>query len=91
VIRQVARRLAKEAASNDTDDVDLPPDLFAQVQAEAGDHRPPTFRACAAATACVPGATDFRCTPASCSDDDRGALERLCRYGARPAFDHTAC
>lgn len=28
-------RLAKEAASNDTDDVDLPPDLFAQVQAEA--------------------------------------------------------
>jgi hypothetical protein len=36
VIRRIARRLANEAgASNDTDDVDPPPDLVAQVQAES--------------------------------------------------------
>src|SRR3954464_15051012 len=36
VIRQISRRLAREAAgANDTDEADLAPDLFAQVQAEA--------------------------------------------------------
>jgi hypothetical protein len=29
VIRQIARRLAEEAGVNNTDDADLPPDLFA--------------------------------------------------------------
>jgi hypothetical protein len=48
VIRQISRRLAREAAgANDTDDADLPPDLFAQVQAEAAT----TWRSPATATA----------------------------------------
>jgi hypothetical protein len=94
VIRQIARRLAKEAAgANDTDDADLPPDLFAQVQAEAAT----TWRSPAAATAhAVRGSDRLRAWCAGFSlhagvvvpDYDREALERLCRYGARPAFAH---
>jgi hypothetical protein len=94
VIRQIARRLAKEAAgANDTDDADLPPDLFAQVQAEAAT----TWRSPPAATAhTVRGSDRLRAWCAGFSlhagvvvpDYDREALERLCRYGARPAFAH---
>ncbi len=94
VIRQVARRLANEAAGvNDTDDADLPPDLIAQVQAEAA----MTWRSPAAATAhTVRGSDRLRAWCAGFSwhagvvvpDYDREALARLCRYGARPAFAH---
>jgi hypothetical protein len=94
LIRQVARRLAKEATgADDTDDADLPPDLFAQVQAEAAT----TWRSPAAATAHpVRGCDRLRAWCAGFSlhagvvvpDYDREALERLCRYGARPAFAH---
>jgi hypothetical protein len=94
VIRQISRRLAREAAgANDTDDADLPPDLFAQVQAEAAT----TWRSPATATANpVRGSDRLRTWCAGFSlhagvvvpEHDREALERLCRYGARPAFAH---
>ncbi|TMQ09972.1 MAG: hypothetical protein E6J90_36965, partial [Deltaproteobacteria bacterium] len=69
MIRQIARRLAKEAAgAKDTDDADLPPDLFAQVQVEAattGVRRPPPPPTrCAAAIGRAPGAPAPRCTQA---------------------------
>jgi hypothetical protein len=51
---------------------DQPPDLFAQVQAEAAT----TWRSPATATSHI------------VRGSDRDALERLCRYGARPAFAH---
>ncbi|HEX2689477.1 MAG TPA: transposase [Kofleriaceae bacterium] len=93
VIRQIARRLAEEAGVNNTDDADLPPDLFAQVQVEAAT----TWRSPATATAHpVRGSDRLRAWCAGFSlhagvviaDHDRESLERLCRYGARPAFAH---
>jgi Putative transposase len=94
VIRRVARRLAHEAGeSDDACDADQPPDLFAQVQAEAAT----TWRSPATATShVVRGSDRLRawCNGFSLHagvvipDYDRDALERLCRYGARPAFAH---
>jgi hypothetical protein len=85
VIRQISRRLAREAAgANDTDEADLPPDLFAQVQAEAAT----TWRSPATTTANpVRGSDRLRAWCAGFSlhagvvvpEHDREALERLCR------------
>jgi hypothetical protein len=66
------------------------PDVFAQVQAEAAT----TWRSPAISTTSVRGSERLRawCDGFSLhaavviADHDRDALERLCRYGARPAF-----
>jgi hypothetical protein len=96
VIRRVARRLADEAgASANAEDADLPPDLFAQVQAEAAT----TWRSPMTATARTVRGSGSDRLRAWCDgfsrnagvvipDYDREVLERLCRYGARPAFAH---
>ena len=86
----MARRLADEAAAEG--DEDGAPDVLAQVQAEAAaTWRSPTDRA-----ASVRGVERLRawCEGFSLhagvviAEHDRAALERLCRYGARPAFAH---
>ena len=91
IVRRVARRLAAEA--RDDDEIDDAPDVLAQVQAEAAT----TWRSPANGKPTVRGAKRLRAwhvTSPSRSlhagvviaEHDRAALERLCRYGARPAF-----
>ena len=88
IVRRVARRLAANA--RDDDDADAPPDVLAQVQAEAA----ATWRAPSDAKPTARGADRLRAWHEGFSlhagiviaDHDRDALERLCRYGARPAF-----
>ena len=90
VIRRIARRLADEAAAEV--DEDAPPDVLAQVQAEASI----TWRSATHRAASVRGAERLRAWSEGFSlhagvviaEHDRAALERLCRYGARPAFAH---
>ena len=88
IVRRVARRIAREAGDNlDDDDA---PDVLAQVQAEAAT----TWRAPVDVKPTVRGTERLRawCEGYSLhagvviADHDRDALERLCRYGARPAF-----
>ena len=88
IVRRVTRRLARETRGDD--DADMPPDVFAQVQAEAA----ATWRAPTDGRDAVRGAERLRAWHEGFSlhagvviaDHDRDALERLCRYGARPAF-----
>ena len=90
VIRRVARRLAREQPDDAAAD-ESPPELFAQIQAEAVT----TWRSPATADR-VRGSDRLRawCDGFSLHagvvvpDYDRAGLERLCRYGARPAFAH---
>ena len=87
IVRRVARRLADEAHGDDDSDA---PDVLAQVQAEAA----ATWRSPADGKPTVRGAERLRAWSEGFSlhagvliaDHDRDALERLCRYGARPAF-----
>ena len=89
IMRQIARRLAKDATNGELDE-DTAPDVLAQVQAEAAS----TWRSPTDASAPVRGAERLRawCEGFSLhagvviAEHDRDALERLCRYGARPAF-----
>jgi hypothetical protein len=88
IMRRVARRLANEAVEDVNDDA--APDVLAQVQAEAAT----TWRSPTDGKPTVRGAERLRAWCEGCSlhagvviaDHDRDALERLCRYGARPAF-----
>ena len=88
IMRRVARRLANEAV--DDIDEDAAPDVLAQVQAEAA----ATWRSPADAKPLVRGSERLRAWSEGFTlhagmvivDHDRDALERLCRYGARPAF-----
>jgi hypothetical protein len=87
IVRRVVRRLAADSRD---DDADTPPDVLAQVQAEAA----ATWRSPSDAQPTVRGAERLRAWHEGFSlhaavviaDHDRDALERLCRYGARPAF-----
>ena len=89
IMRRIARRLANDAAGGDVDE-DAVPDVLAQVQAEAAS----TWRSPMDASTTVRGAERLRawCEGFSLhagvviAEHDRDALERLCRYGARPAF-----
>jgi hypothetical protein len=88
IMRQIARRLAKDEAAGALDED--APDLMAQVQAEAAS----TWRSPTDASITVRGSERLRawCEGFSLhaavviAEHDRDALERLCRYGARPAF-----
>ena len=88
IVRRVARRLSRE--TRDNDDADTPPDVLAQVQTEAA----ATWRSPSDAKPTVRGAERLRAWHEGFSlhagvviaEHDRDALERLCRYGARPAF-----
>jgi hypothetical protein len=88
IVRGVARRLA--VAARDADEVDDAPDVLAQVQAEAAT----TWRSPRDAKPTVRGVERLRAWHDGFSlhagvviaEHDRAALERLCRYGARPAF-----
>jgi hypothetical protein len=88
IVRQVARRLAGE--TRDDDDAPATPNVLAQVQAEAA----ATWRSPIDGKPTVRGAERLRawCEGFSLhagvviAEHDRDALERLCRYGARPAF-----
>jgi hypothetical protein len=101
IMRRIARRLAKDAARRDLDedaarrdlDEDAAPDLLAQIQADAASTwQSPMMDASASRP--VRGAERLRawCEGFSLhagvviAAHDRDALERLCRYGARPAF-----
>jgi hypothetical protein len=89
IMRRIARRLAEDAADGNVDD-NAVPDVLAQVQAEAAG----TWRSPRDASALIRGAERLRtwCEGFSLhagvviAEHDRDALERLCRYGARPAF-----
>ena len=89
IMRRIALRLAKDAADGNVDD-NAVPDVLAQIQAEAAC----TWRSATDASALVRGAERLRawCEGFSLhagvviAEHDREALERLCRYGARPAF-----
>ena len=88
IMRRVARRLANEAVEDVNDDA--APNVLAQVQAEAAS----TWRSPTDGKPTVRGAERLRawCEGFSLhagvviADHDRDAHERLCRYGARPAF-----
>ncbi len=88
IVRRVAPRLARET-SGENDDAP-PPDVLAHVQAEAA----ATWRAPTDGRDAVRGAERLRAWSEGFSlhagvviaEHDRDALERLCRYGARPAF-----
>jgi hypothetical protein len=88
IIRQIAKRLAREACHDD--DVPETLDVLAQVQAEAA----ATWRAPTDGRDAARGAERLRAWSEGFSlhagvviaEHDRDALERLCRYGARPAF-----
>ncbi len=89
IVRRVARRLAAEEASDD-DDAPAMSDVLAQIQAEAA----ATWRAPSDSRNAVRGTERLRAWHEGFSlhagvviaEHDRDALERLCRYGARPAF-----
>jgi len=88
IMRRVARRLASEAIGDI--DEDAAPDVLAQVQAEAAT----TWRSPTDGKPTVRGAERLRAwcegfslhAGVGIAEHDREALERLCRYGARPAF-----
>jgi hypothetical protein len=88
IVRRVARRLADEAC--DDPQVEPAPDVLAQVQAEAAT----TWRAPQDARQQVRGVERLRAwfegfslhAGVVIAEHDRDALERLCRYGTRPAF-----
>jgi len=88
IMRRVARRLANEAIGDI--DEDAAPDVLAQVQAEAAT----TWRSPTDGKPTVRGAERLRAwcegfslhAGVGIAEHDREALERLCRYGARPAF-----
>jgi hypothetical protein len=87
IVRRVAKRLGREPHD---DDAPTTPDVLAQVQAEAA----ASWRTPTDGRDVVRGAERLRawCEGFSLhagvviADHDRDALERLCRYGARPAF-----
>jgi hypothetical protein len=87
IVRRVARRFAAEEHD---DEPDTPPDVLWCVQAEAV----ATWRSPVDTRQAVRGAERLRawCEGFSLhagvviAEHDRDALERLCRYGARPAF-----
>jgi hypothetical protein len=90
IMRRIARRLAKDAARRE---LDAALDLLAQIQADAASTwQSPMMDASASRP--VRGAERLRawCEGFSLhagvviAAHDRDALERLCRYGARPAF-----
>ena len=92
IVRRIARRLAAEARD---DAVDEDVDVLAQVQAEAAAtwrsprEGNPTVRGVERLRAwCVTSPTPSLHVEVVIADHDRAALERLCRYGARPAFAH---
>jgi Putative transposase len=88
IVRRIARRLADEACDDRVEDIDV----LAQVQAEAA----ATWRSPHNGKPTVRGVERLRawCEGFSLhagvviADHDREALERLCRYGTRPAFAH---
>jgi Putative transposase len=91
VADRIAVRLADEAGdTNASDNVDTPPDLWSQVQADATT----TWRSPSTSRSVARGTEPDRAWSAGFSlhagvviaATDRAALERLCRYGARPAF-----
>jgi len=92
VADRIAERLTDEATDrHDADEhVDSPPDLWSQLQTEAATtwRSPPRRSSIARGT--EPGrawSDGFSLHAAvSIADTDRAGLERLCRYGARPAF-----
>jgi putative transposase len=97
ILDRVIRRIADETGDyGAAGDLDPCPDLFAQIQAGAA----MTWRSPATATSDVVRGTDRLCawsvtSPSrslhagvAIADHDREALERLARYGARPAFAH---
>lgn len=92
LLRRIARRLAMHANADDVDE-DARPDVLAQVQADAAT----TWSSSTEARATVRGVERLRAwcvtrhsrslQPVSSSPRTNvPALERLCRYGARPAF-----
>ncbi len=89
LLRRIARRLAMHANAGAFED-DARPDVLAQVQADAAT----TWRSSTETRATVRGVERLRawCEGFSLhagvvvAAHDRAALERLCRYGARPAF-----
>ena len=90
ILRQIVRRLAREAA--DSVDDEPAPELLAQLQAEAATtwrsptDGKPTVRGTERLRAWCEGFTLH--AGVVIAAHDRDALERLCRYGARPAFAH---
>ena len=92
IVRRLARRLADETRD---DAVDEGVDVHAQVQAEAAatwrsprDGKP-TVRGVERLRAwCVASRSRSLHAGVVIAEHDREALERLCRYGARPAFAH---
>ena len=89
IVRRLARRLADEARD---DRVEEGVDVLAQVQAEAAatwrspQNRKPTVRGVERLRAWCEGFSLH--AGVVIADHDREALERLCRYGTRPAFAH---
>ena len=85
IVRRIARRLADEACDDRVEDIDV----LAQVQAEAAATCPTTAnRPCAVSSGCAPGVRASLHVGVVIADHDREALERLCRYGTRPAIAH---
>jgi hypothetical protein len=92
VADRIGERLADEACHRDdaADDLaaDTPPDLWSQLQAEAATtwRTPPRPSSISRGTG-RPAWSGFSLHAAvAIAATDRAALERLCRYGARPAF-----
>jgi hypothetical protein len=92
VANRIAVRLADEAGHRNAvlDDDDSPPDLWSQVQREAATtwSAPPRPSSIARGTERGRAWSDgFSLhTAVVIAPTDRAGLERLCRYGARPAF-----
>ena len=92
VADRINARLAEEHAHRDgaDEEVDTPPDLYSQLQFEAAT----TWRSPPRPSSISRGTEPGRAWSAGFSlhaqvkiaGTDRAALERLCRYGARPAF-----
>lgn len=94
VADRIGERLADEAGRRgdaaDDDDADMPPDLWSQLMAESLT----TWRSPPRPSSISRGTEPGRAWSAGFSlhaavtiaDTDRAGLERLCRYGARPAF-----
>ncbi|HEX7838091.1 MAG TPA: transposase, partial [Kofleriaceae bacterium] len=92
IMRRIARRLADEACD---DRMEEGIDVLAQVQAEAAatwrspHNGKPTVRGVERLRAwCVTSPSRSLHAGVVIADHDREALERLCRYGTRPAFAH---
>jgi hypothetical protein len=92
ILDRIVRRLADEARD---DRVEEGVDIFAQVQADAAatwrlpQNGKPTVRGVERLRAwCVTSPSRSLYAGVVIADHDREALERLCRYGTRPAFAH---